>query len=451
VHDLPMLTRHFQLEKLETTVTRELFAGLTTFLTMAYILVVQPAILSQDFNGQPTGLEPGAVFLATCLASAFATLVMALYANLPVALAPGMGQNVFFVSVVVGLGATTTSGAAWQSALGLVLVSGVLFLFVTLVGLRSAILTVMSPGMRSAVSVGIGLFIALIGLRNGGVVTSAPTLVTLNAAELLSADSAVFWIGLGTTLVLTVAKIPGAILLGIAVSGITAWATGMVTLDRVFGFPEFEHTAILELDLSQVLTSAGLTYVAVFLFMDVFDTTGTLVGVAEQAGLTQDGEIKNVRQAMLADAAGTVAGACLGTSTITSFIESAAGVQQGGRSGLTAATVAVLFLAALAFSPLVMAIGSYPPITAPALVVVGSMMFRNVVTIVWTDETEGIPAFLTIIGIPLFFSIADGIAVGLILWPILKVAAGRWREVSWNAGVLAVILVLYFLFVRTQV
>lgn len=442
-----MLERFFQLREHETTPVREVLAGLTTFLTMAYILFVQPNVLSKDFAGQPTGLDAGAVLLATCLASALATALMGLLAKLPIGLAPGMGQNFFFVAVIMSLAAQDFA-QPWQTALGIVFVAGVIFVVLSLIGIRKAILDTLSHSLTNGVAVGIGLFIAFIGLKNGGVVAEAPTLVALNAKGLLSPESAVFWTGLVVTLILTVWKVPGGILLGIASSTLMATLLGQLKFDGVLGLPEIQERAAFALNLRDVFTPACLPFVVVFLFMDVFDTMGTLVGVTQQAGLIKDGKIPRAQQAMLADSIGTVAGAALGTSTVTCYIESAAGVQQGGRTGLTALTVAALFLLALPLSPLIVAIGAYLPITAPALVVVGSMMFRNVVHIEWSDETEAIPAFLIVLGIPLFFSIADGMALGFIAWPLLKFARGRGREASWLAYGLAVALVAYFLLVR---
>jgi len=446
-----MLERFFALNANRTTVTREVVAGVTTFLTMSYILVVQPSVLATDFAGNPTGLEPGAVLLATGLASAFATLLMGCYARLPFALAPGMGQNFFFVSVIMTLSAKGIQ-QAWQSALGIVLVAGLLFLLATLVGLRKMILDVISPSMRAAMGVGIGLFIALIGLKNAGVVSDAPSLIALNAGELWSAKSLVFWTGLFTTLLLSVRRMPGSILVGLVVATLVAWAAQEISIGRVLGWPEFETAAAFRVDVRSAFTSSGLVLVAMFLFMDIFDTTGTLVGVGRQADLLdENGELPRVREAMLADSVGTIVGACLGTSTVTTFVESAAGVEQGGRTGLTAVTTAVLFLAALAVSPLVVAVGSYPPITAGALVLVGAMMFRGVRHIEWSDETECVPAFFTIAGIPFFFSIADGIAWGLIVWPLLKIARGRYREVTPTSIVLSICLIAFFLKIRVAV
>ena len=414
---------------------------------MAYILVVQPQVLSSDFNDQPTGLDPGAVLLATALASAAATFLMGVYARLPIGLAPGMGQNFFFVSVVMALTAAGHENA-WQSALGIVLVSGLLFVAISIFGVRAAILEALSPSLRSGVAVGIGLFIAFIGLKNAGLVAAAPTLVALNAASLLTADTAVFFVGLCATLLLVLRKVPGAILLGVVAAIITATVLGKLRFDGVFGLPDVQHRAAFAFDLSGVFTMHALPYIAVFLFMDVFDTMGTLVAVTQQAGLMKQGRIPRLQQAMIADSTGTVLGALLGTSTVTCFVESAAGVQAGGRTGWTAITVAVLFLLALLVSPLILTVGSYLPVTAPALVYVGAMMFSQVRFIAWEDPSEAVPAFLVVLGIPLFFSISDGIALGFIAYPLLKVFAGKARQVPWPMYGIAFLLLAYYVTIR---
>lgn len=443
-----MISRFFEVREHNSTVPREFLAGLTTFLTMAYILVVQPAVLSKDFSGNPTGMDANAVLLATCFSSAFACLLMGVFARLPIALAPGMGTNFFFVSVVMTLSENDTSGNAWQQALGIVFVSGVLFLILTLAGFRRFVLEVMSDSMRNAIAVGIGAFVAFIGLKNAGVIVDGGTLVQLNAKGLTSDDSLVFWLGLITTLILMVRRIPGGILAGIVVSTLTAVVCDRVTFDQVAGLPDIVERAAFRFRFDQVTTVTGLSFIAVFLFMDIFDTTGTLIGVSQQANIIRNGQVPCMREAMIADSAGTMVGACLGTSTVTSFIESAAGVQQGGRTGLTAVTVGCLFLLAIPLSPVFIALGQYSPITAPALVAVGAMMFRNVRHIDWADDTEAIPAFFVILAIPLFFSIADGIALGLIVWPILKLVRGRRSDISFSAWALALLLIAYFLTVR---
>ena len=443
-----MIDRLFQLSEHRTSVWRELLAGLVTFLTMSYILFVNPAILSTDFGGKPTGLDPGAVFLATCVASAIATAVMGLYAKYPIALAPGMGHNVFFVSVIMGL---TGLGivAAWKTALGIVLVSGVIFLLLSLLGVREAIINAISPSMKNSIAVGIGLFIAFIGLKNGAIIRGNPgTLVSLNPS-LLSVDVAVFWLGLLITAVLHARRVAGSILWGIfAAAGLAAYWGKIQWTGSVMGLPDIRHSAILQLDLASVFTMTCLPFIVVFVFMDLFDTIGTLIGVSEQAGFIRDNKLPRAKQALTADAVGTIVGACLGTSTVTSYIESAAGVEQGGRTGLTSVTVAVLFLVSLLFAPIVAVIGQYPPVTAPALVLVGSMMARNVMKIDWNDSTEALPAFLVIVGIPLCFSIADGMALGLVCYPVIKLLSGRARDVKWLTYVLAAVLLAYFLLVR---
>ena len=325
----------FGLGEHQTTIPREIVAGVTTFLTMSYILVVQPTVLSQDFSGQPTGLEAGAVLLVTCLASAFATGLMELYARLPVALAPGMGQNFFFVSVIMALNAQDIPGVGWKNALGIVIVAGIVFVVPTMVGFRAVVLNVMSPALHSAITVGIGVFIAFIGLRNANIVADTPSLVALNVGNLVSVDSGVFWAGLLTTIVLMLRGVPGSMLIGIATATIVAWSCSRIGIEAVFGLPQFQQGAVLQFDFRAAFMITGLSYVAVFVFMDIFDTTGTLIGVSRQAGLLKDGEVLRMREAMLADSVGTVVGACLGTSTVTSYIESAAGVQLGGRSDLT--------------------------------------------------------------------------------------------------------------------
>lgn len=447
-----MLERYFALTANKTTWLREILAGTTTFLTMSYILFLQPMILSQDFAGQPTGLSPQAIFFATAVASGFATVLMGLYGKLPVALAPGMGQNYFFVSVIMALGTQKIACEPWQGALGIVFVAGILFLVLTMIGARKAVLDIMSPSMRAAIAVGIGLFIAMIGLKNANVIVSASSLVKLNAEEFMTIDSAIFWGGLLTTLILAVQRVPGSILIGIVATSIAAFWFEKVTVNEVVSVPDITNTALFQFSLKPAFSLFGLTFVVVFLFMDIFDTTGTLVAVTKQAKLTDgQGNLPSLREAMMADSLGTVFGAAVGTSTVTSYIESAAGVEQGGRTGLTALTTGVLFFASLLLGPFVIAFGQYAPITAPAMVVVGSLMFRAVKDIDWGDETESIPAFLVIVGIPLFFSIADGIALGLIVWPILKMARWRWNEIPWATYFLFALLLAYFMLIRPSI
>ncbi len=443
------LERQFHLVAQGTTVRTEVLAGITTFLTMAYIVFVQPVVLSTDFAGHPTGLEFGAILLATCVGSAFASILMGLYANDPIALAPGMGENFFFVSVIMSVAALGLPNA-WQTALGIVFVAGIIFWIVSASGLREAILNAISRSMRNGIAVGIGLFITFIGLRNTGLLVASPsTFVTLNP-HLLSADVAVFFAGLLVAAGLHARRVRGAILWGMAVATVAAAAFGKIHYAGLIGLPHAQHLAVFKMDIAGALTLSLVPFIVVLVFMDVFDTIGTLIGVAEQAGFTKNDTLPRANRVLMVDATATVAGACLGTSTVTAFIESGAGVAAGGRTGLAAIVTGLLFLLALVFSPLVATVGRYMPITAPALVIVGAMMMQNVRKIDWDDFSEGIPAFLTIIGIPLFYSIADGLALGLVSYPIVKLVAGRGREVRWLAYALAVVLVAYFLFVRAR-
>ncbi len=444
-----MLERFFRLSARGTDVRTEVMAGLTTFLTMAYIIFVQPAVLSTDFAGQPTGLDLGAVLVATCVGSALASVLMGLVADYPIALAPGMGENFFFVTVVMALVKLGVPNA-WQTALGMVFLSGIAFILLTVLRVREAVIDAISPGMRNGIAVGIGLFIASIGLQHAGVVVGKPgTLVGL-APSLWSADIAVFAAGLFTAAVLLARGVRGALLWGILVSAVAALAFGRIAYGGVIGLPVVHGRAAFSMDIGRALDPALLPFVIVFLFMGLFDTVGTLVGVAEQAGLMQNNRLPRANRALLVDATGITAGACLGTSTITCYIESAAGVAAGGRTGLTAVVAGVLFLAALFVGPLVKMIASYPPITAPALVLVGTMMMQNAKKIAWDDPSEALPVFLTVVGIPLTASIADGLALGFVSYPVVKLLGGRAREVHGLSYVIAGLLVAYFLLVRSR-
>jgi adenine/guanine/hypoxanthine permease len=444
-----VLERFFRLSARGTNVRTEMMAGLTTFLTMAYIIFVQPAVLSTDLAGQPTGLDLGAVLVATCVGSALASILMGLVADYPIALAPGMGENFFFVTVVMAL-ARLGIPDPWQTALGMVFLSGIAFILLTVLRVREAVIDAISPAMRNGIAVGIGLFIASIGLQHAGVVVGKPgTLVGLNG-HLWSADVAVFALGLVTAAVLMARGIRGALLWGILASTAAALASGRIVYDGVFGFPAVNGRAAFSMDLGRALDPALLPFVIVFLFMGLFDTVGTLVGVAEQAGLMEDNRLPRANRALLVDATGITAGACLGTSTITCYIESAAGVAAGGRTGLTAVVTGTLFIAALLVGPLVKMVASYPPITAPALVLVGTMMMQNARKIAWDDPSEAVPVFLTVAGIPLTASIADGLALGFVSYPVVKWLGGRARDVHWLSYVIAGLLVAYFLVVRNR-
>ena len=445
-----MLARFFKFSDHQTSFRQEVLAGFTTFLTMAYIIFVQPAVLSKDFLGQPTGIDAQAVLLATCLAAACASILMGLYANYPIALAPGMGENFFFVSVVVALTSLGVANA-WQVALGIVFISGVLFFLLSIFRLREMIINALSPSLRNAIAVGIGLFITFIGFQNAQLVIAKPgTMVGLNT-HFTAPAIAVFASGMITTAVLQIRKIRGAILWGIGAASLVALSLGQIHYEGFWGLPQVQNPAILRMDVVAALSLTCLPFVLVFLFMDVFDTIGTLMGVAETAGFVKNNKIPRADRVLVVDAAGTVVGACLGTSTVTSYVESAAGVAYGGRTGLTSVVVGVLFLGALFFSPVIGMIGHYPPITASALIIVGLMMMANIGKIDWQDYSESIPSFLIIVGIPFCYSIADGLALGFMSYPMIKLLSGRGKKINGLMFLMAGILLLYFIFVRTRI
>ena len=422
----------FKLKENGTTVQRELLAGLTTFLTMAYILAVNPGML------RDTGMAWGGVFTATVLSSAIATLVMAFSANLPVALAPGMGLNAYFTyTVVIGMGYT------WQTALTAVFLEGVLFILLSFFNVREAIIKAIPINLKKAIAVGIGLFIALIGFSNSGIVVNTPgTIVALG--QITEGPAALALIGFIIIIVLYSLKVPGAILIGIIVTTIIGIPMGLTTIPEGWsplGKPE--APLLFQFDFSNVLSLKFFTVFFAFLIVDILDTVGTLVGVSTQAGiLTKTGEVPRVKQALLADAVGTVAGAAMGTSTVTSYVESTAGVAAGGRTGLTALSTGVLFLLALFLSPLFLLIPSAA--TAPALIFVGFLMLKPVVDIDFNDPTEGIPAFITIVIMPFAYSIGEGIEYGIIAYVILKAATGKFKDVTVVTWVLFAIFVLRF-------
>ncbi len=432
-----LLERVFKLSANQTTVRTEIAAGVTTFLTMAYIIFVNPTILSEA--GVPFS---GALF-ATCVSAAVGSLLMGLLANYPFALAPGMGLNAYFTyTVVKGL------GYDWRIALGAVFISGIAFLLLTLVRIRALIVDAIPMTMKTAVAAGIGLFIAFIGLKNAGVIVSSPaTFVTLG--HVVSKPVVLSLLGLLLTSVLLARGYRSAIIIGIlAVTlaamtlGLAKWPTSLIEL------PRWRET-FLQLDIRGALRLGALDVVFVFLFVDLFDTIGSLMGLGRQAGyLTPEGKMPRVNRALFADAIATTVGSLFGTSTVVTYIESATGVSEGGRTGLTAVVVAALFLLATFFSPLA---GTIPPIaTSPALIIVGALMISAVTTIDWDDITEGIPAFLTILAMPLTFSIANGLALGFIFYPLLKVLTGRWREASPLVYVLAVLFVLRYVYLGSE-
>ena len=421
----------FKLHERGTTVRKEVVAGITTFLAMAYILAVNPDMLGA------TGMNPHGVFTATALSAAIATLVMAFAANLPVALAPGMGLNAFFTyTVVMGM------GYSWQVALTAVFLEGIVFILLSFFNVREAIIKAIPNSLKKAVAVGIGLFIALIGLANAGVVAS--DLGTIIGFAPLQGSPLVAVIGLIITIVLYTLKVPGAILIAILVTTVIGIPFGVTVVPENFNPVSLPSSPIFfAFDFSSVFTLKFFTVFFTFFFVDIFDTVGTLVGVATQAKLTdKEGNIPNVKQAFLADAIGTVAGAALGTSTVTSFVESSAGVAAGGRTGLSSVVTAILFLLALFLTPLFLLIPSAA--TAPALIFVGYLMMKSVTGINFEDPVEGIPAFITILVMPFAYSIAEGIVWGVLAYVLLNVITGRIKKISGITWILFVIFILRF-------
>ena len=427
----------FQLQAHKTNVRTEIIAGLTTFLAMAYILAVNPLILSD------AGLNAGSVFTATALSAAIATLMMAVLANLPVALAPGMGLNAFFTyTVVIGMKYSPAT------ALTAVFLEGLLFILLSFFNVREAIVESIPINLKKAVAAGIGLFITLIGMKNAEIIVDNPaTLVGLG--NVTSGPALLGIIGLVITAVLYVLRVPGSILLGILITTVIGIPMGVTV-----PFGGWENWSIVSVpaapvfwnfDFSNVFSFQFFTVFFSFLFVDIFDTVGTLVGVTNRAGLVdKDGNIPRVKQALLSDAIGTVFGAMMGTSTVTSFVESTSGVAAGGRTGLTALTTGVFFLIALIFSPLFLLIPSAA--TAPALIIVGFLMLSAAAEIDFTDPTEGIPAFLTIVMMPFAYSIAEGIVYGIMSYVILKAVTGKFKQIPLITWVLFVIFLLRIIF-----
>jgi AGZA family xanthine/uracil permease-like MFS transporter len=429
-----------------STPGREVLGGVTTFLTMAYIVFVNPVFLSA------AGIPREGAVLATCLGAAFATLLMAFVANLPIALAPGMGMNAFFTYGIC-LAAKEQDRVPWPTALGLVFWSGVIFLVLTLTGARRILVQAVPPVIKLASAVGIGLFIAFIGLKEGGLIAGHPaTLVTLG--DLSSTPALMTLAGLLVTLVLVAAKVRTAIFWGVVASIAIVLATGSLARpDKVLEVPALDPPGF-HMDLWGALRLPYVPLILVLLFFSVFDTLGTLMGVGHEAGFIRNGEFPRIERALATDAVGTFAGALFGTSTVTCYIESGTGVGVGARTGLANVVTGGLFLVALFFIPLAAVVGqgirvgdhSYNPVTAPALIVVGTLMVKAVKEIDWGDMTEAVPAFFTVLLMPLTFNISHGLAAGVMVYVLLKIAARRGREVHWLMYALAGAFVLRYAF-----
>ena len=418
----------FKLREHGTTITAEALAGVTTFLTMAYIIFVNPTILAD------AGMDKGAVFVATCLAAAVGSLAMGLYANYPIALAPGMGLNAYFTyGVVLGM------GHSWQVALGAVFISGVLFLILAVTRVREYIINSIPHSLKLAISAGIGLFLGIIALKNAGIIVAHPaTLVTLGS---LKAPPAILaCLGFFAMVAMDVRRVPGAIM--IAILGTTAMGMllGVTPYSGIAAMPPSIAPTFLQLDLSGALHVGLVTIIFAFLFVDLFDNAGTLIGLAHRAGMLDDkGRLPRIRQALMADSVAAMVSGLLGTSTTTSYIERAAGIKAGGRTGLTAVVVALLFLCALFLAPLAGSIPDYA--TAPALLFVACLMARGLAEVDWDDLTEAVPAAVTALAMPLTFSIAHGISFGFISYAAIKLLSGRWRDIHPAVALLALAFV----------
>ena len=427
-----MLGKLFGFNPKETTVRTEIMAGITTFLTMAYILAVNPNILGE------TGMDKGALFTTTVLMSALPTIFMALYAKLPLALAPGMGLNAFFAYTVCLI-----MGYSWQFALTAVFLEGLAFILLTITNLREKIVEVIPPALKTAISAGIGLYIAFIGLKNAEVIVDNPaTLVSLG--KLTSGSGLLGVIGIGLTSVLLVRNVKGALLIGILATTLIGIPMGITNIDGIFSTPPSIEPIFMKFEWSNIFTAEMATIVFTLLFVDLFDCIGTVIGVTTRANMIgEDGKIPNLKKVFMVDSLSTAAGAAMGTSTVAVYVESAAGVNEGGRSGLTAFTTGICFLLALFFAPFFLAIPAAA--TAPVLVLVGLMMMSNIWKIDFFDYKESIPAFICMIFMPLAYSISDGILLGHLSYVIINLLSGNRKNLTTGMYVLAAIFLLKFI------
>ena len=431
------MDKFFKLKENNTNVKTEIIAGITTFMTMAYILIVNPSILSA------AGMDQGVVFTATAISAIIGTLIMGLYAKLPFAQAPGMGLNAFFAyTVVLGM------GYSYQFALTAVLLEGLIFIALTVFNVREAIVDSIPTNIKNAISVGIGLFIALIGLEGAGIVVhpaDGGTIVSLG--NIISGQGLLAIIGILITGILVARKVKGALFLGMVITAIIGIPMGVTTIpESIVSMPPSISSTFMKFEWSNIFTLDMVIVLFTLLFMDMFDTIGTLVGVATKAKmLDKNGKVPNIKKALFADAVATTVGACLGTSTVSTFVESAAGVAEGGRTGLTAVSTAVMFGIALFFAPLFGVIT--PAVTASALVIVGLFMIETIKEIDLEDYTEAIPAFLTMIMMPFAYSISDGIVFGVVSYIALKLFTGKYKDISIATVIVAIVFILKFIFV----
>jgi len=440
-----MLNRIFKLKQAGTNIRTEVIGGITTFMTMSYIIFVQPAVLSQ------LGMDFGSVMMATCFASAIASILMAFLANYPIALAPAMGHNFYFV-----FGVCFALSVPWQVTLGANFISGFIFVVLAFFGLREMLLNAVPDSLKNAIAVGIGLLIALIGFEWSGIVVSNPgTLVGLG--NLQSQPVVLSIIGIIIISIMMIKKIKGGILIGILISALIGWLMGIVRFSGIISAPPSISPTLFKLDIAGALSLKLLPVIFILFFLDLFDTVGTLIGVGEEGGFIKDGKLPRARGALLSDALGTVAGTCLGTSTVTSYIESSTGISQGARTGLSNLVTALLFLLSIFFFPVVKMIGggyiqndglALYPVIAPALIIVGCIMLKNVTKIKWNDYTEAIPSFLTLTIMAFTFSITEGIAFGFISYSLLKLASRRSQEVHWIIYLFSFLFILRYIFLK---
>ena len=424
------LDKFFKISENGSSVRTEVLAGLTTFLTMSYIIVVNPSILSE------AGMEYGAVFVATCIAAAIGCMMMGLIANYPIALAPGMGLNAYFTyAVVKGM------GVPWQVALGAVFVSGLLFVALSFMKIREAIVNALPMSLKMSITAGIGLFLALIALKNAGIVVANPA-TYVGLGDVREPAALLAFVGFFMIVVLDYYRVRGAIIISILAVTLISAALGMSQFHGIVGAMPSLAPTFMQMDFKDLFTAGMVGVIFVFFFVDLFDSTGTLVGVSHRAGLLVNGKLPRLKKALFADSTAIVAGAALGTSSTTAYIESASGVSAGGRTGLTAVVVGVLFIACLWFSPLAASVPAYA--TAPALLYVGVLMIRGLAEIDWNDITEAAPAFLTAVFMPFSFSIADGIAMGFISYAVIKLTCGKAKDVPYTGWIIAVLWALKF-------
>ena len=428
-----MLEKLFKLKESNTDIQTELLAGFTTFITMAYIIFVNPQMMSS------TGMDLGASFVGTCIAAAIACIVMGFYANWPIGLAPGMGLNAFFTYTVVG-----EMGYTWEIALGAVFLAGILFWVMSVTPIRQWMLESIPMNLRIAMGSGVGLFIGLIGLKNGGIIISNDATL-LSIGNILKIETLLSILGFLLIAVLSIRKLPGAILIGVMLVTITSILIGIVQFKGLVSYPPAFMPVFMKLDILGALDLAMISVIMSFLFVNLFDTAGTLLGVANQARLVdKSGNVHNLHKALKADSSSSAFGAFLGCAPVTSYVESSAGVEAGGRTGLTAVTVGLLFLIAVFFSPLASIVPAHA--TAGALIYVAILMMSGMEKLNWTDSSELLPALIIIVMIPLTFSIANGIALGFISYIVLKIASGELKKISSGAWFLTIVFMSKFIF-----